>query len=130
MGPFLVVKPNISYQVLARLPDALVVSRIDLLPLDRPPQPFHKDIVRAPPAATHADPNAAVLEPLGKGQTRELGSLIGIEDCRLTMPERLLQGLHTKRATSMVIDTAQDSIYRLNQSITATKYINPPARRT
>ena len=29
----------------------------------------------------------------------------------------------------MVIDTAQDSTYRLNQSITATRYTKPEAKR-
>src|SRR5262245_14391107 len=76
MEPFPVVKAKISCQALARVPRALVISQIDLLTFDTPPQPLHKHIVQGPPTAIHADTNAAVLEPLGKGQTRELGSLI------------------------------------------------------
>ena len=86
-------------------------------------------MVYGPPAALHADMVAAVLEPLGQGQARELCSLIGIEGFRLALLERLLQGLHTN-ATSVVIDTAQKSIYRLHQPITAPTDTLPPARRT
>lgn len=96
MEPFSVVKAKISCQTLARVPHTLVVSQIDLLIFDTPPQPLHKHVVQGPPAAIHADANASFLEPLSKGQTRELCSLIGIEDLRLAMPDRLLHGLHTK----------------------------------
>ena len=78
MQPFPVVKAKIPCQTLARVPHALVVLQIDLLIFDTPPQTLHKHVVQGPPAAIHADPNAAVLEALGKGRTRELGSLIGI----------------------------------------------------
>src|SRR5215218_8327810 len=97
MAPYPVVEPEVACQTLACVPHALVVSPVDLLILDTPPQALHKHVVQGPPTALHAETNAAVLEPLSQGQTRELYPRIGSNNLWLAVPNRLLQGLHTPR---------------------------------
>ena len=53
---------------------------VDLFPLDRPPEPFYKDVVQGTPAPIHADLHSLLLQPTGKLQTGKLCPLIGIED--------------------------------------------------
>src|SRR5262245_8385367 len=55
MEPLLVGKPPIVCHTVARVPHALGISQIDLLRLDRPPQPLHEYVVQSPAAAIHAD---------------------------------------------------------------------------
>src|SRR5215470_10584367 len=50
-----VVESEITRQGLASLPWIGIISEIDLLVLDRPPQPLHKDVVERPPFAVHTD---------------------------------------------------------------------------
>jgi hypothetical protein len=40
----------------------------------------------------HADENRMGSQRFGKGQARELGPLIGVEDCRLCPHQRVLKG--------------------------------------
>ncbi len=52
--------------------------QIDLLILERAPQPFGEDIVDEPPAAIHADLSTDLPEPLAKERAGELTALVGI----------------------------------------------------
>jgi hypothetical protein len=67
MEPFPVVTANIACQMLAGALYALVVSPIDLLVFDTPPQPLHPHVVQGPPAAIHADSHASLREPFSTG---------------------------------------------------------------
>ena len=55
MEPLLVVRPQIAWHTVARVPHALGISQIDLLRLDGPLQPLHEHIVQSPAAGIHAD---------------------------------------------------------------------------
>lgn len=46
--------------------------QIDAFVLERPPQPLDHDVVHPPALAVHRDPNAGLLENLGKIQGGEL----------------------------------------------------------
>lgn len=51
--------------------------------------------------------------------------LVVVEDIRRSEPKRSLQ-CSKQKADSMLTDRDQLSTYRLNQSMSATKYTNPP----
>ena len=57
MEPFLVVEAEICAKARnSQMADALVILEVNLLVLDRPPQPLDKDVVEDAAAAVHADP--------------------------------------------------------------------------
>src|SRR6266480_2114350 len=89
MEPLLVVERNVSCHMLARVPHALVVSPIDLLICDRPPQPLHEHVVQGPAAAVHADTDPSFLQPRRQLPTGELRPLVGVEDLRLAPAQRV-----------------------------------------
>ena len=67
----------------ARLADAVVGLQIHLLIFDAAPQPLDEDIVPPSPFAVHADRNVVADEHSGEDLTRELRTLVGVEDIRL-----------------------------------------------
>jgi len=96
MQPFRVVELKIGGQLFPRFQDRPIIMKIDFLVLDRPPESFHKDIVKEPATAVHADPDFGFLQKPGKSLACELTSLVRLEDLRLRDPEGILQRLDTK----------------------------------
>ena len=82
MRPIVVVEVKIPPQTFFRVPYAGIIFQIDVLVLDRPPEPFHEDVVECPAATIHADLDAMVFEDSGKCIARELHSLIAVEYLR------------------------------------------------
>ena len=96
-----------------------IALEIDLLALQRPPQPFDEDVVQPAAAAVHGDPDVGIGEAAGEGGAGELRTLVGIEDSPAETRQRLVEGVG-ENATSMVFDSRQASIARLAQSMMAT----------
>jgi hypothetical protein len=116
-----VIKLEVRADLASGIADRLVGVQIDVLVLERTPQPLHEDVVGPAALAIHADLDAFFFEPSGEGFTAELTSLIGVEDLRLAvLAESLFQCFDTERCLQ-VIDTRQDSTRRLNQSMTAAR---------
>ena len=65
--------------------DRLVIVKINLLVLDRPPDPFDKDAVINPAAAVHADPDPRAFQKPREFGAGELRPLVGIENLRLPL---------------------------------------------
>src|SRR6185369_14169797 len=63
-----------------RLTAIAVAFEIDVLVLERPPQPLDEDIVHPPATPVHRDFDAGALQPAGEGLAGELAALVGIED--------------------------------------------------
>lgn len=60
----------------------LVGMQIDLLVLDRLPQPFHEHVVAASAAPVHADADPVLLQHLHEAGGGELRALVAVEDFR------------------------------------------------
>src|SRR5271166_4283074 len=85
MRPLAVVEPPIPTDRAARLGDTVVGAQVDLLILDRTPQPFDEHIVAPGPAPIHADPDRVLRQQSGERRTGELAPLVGVEDLRSTI---------------------------------------------
>src|SRR5450759_1278075 len=72
----------------------LVGIQIDLFVFHAPPQAFYEDVIDPASLAIHADLDAVRLEDGGEVVTRELASLVAVEDLRrAVLDDRLLKGL-------------------------------------
>lgn len=92
MDPFAVVKLNVTLQAVHRFRHAAVILELDLRILHTAPQPFHKNVIANAATSIHADEHPTGSQRFGQGETRQLGSLIGIEDFRLRPDQRALKG--------------------------------------
>src|SRR5262245_15484842 len=69
-----------------------VALQVDVLVLERAPQPFDEHIVHPPAASIHRDAHAGSHQRAGEGGAGELAALVGVEDLWPTKArERLLQ---------------------------------------
>ena len=99
--------------------------QVKVIVFDGPPQPFNEDVVLASAAAVQADSDFVVFENLGEPVAGKLGALIRVEDFGLAVEfQCLLEGLIAE-IRARVLETRQERILRLCQSMTATRYINP-----
>src|SRR5438477_12824901 len=81
-----------------RLAAIAVAFEIDILVLERAPQPLDEHIVHPPAAAVHRDLDTGLGKPAGEGHAGELAALVGIEDLRLAMAlKRLFEGRQAER---------------------------------
>src|SRR5918992_2554710 len=60
-----------------------------------PPPPLIR-LLRIPPLAIHADSDPMLFQEPSEGLAGELGSLVGVEDLRLTIPQGFFQNLNTE----------------------------------
>ena len=74
----------------------LVLIEIDILLFDAPPQSLDKDIVQAPTATIHTDPNLIRFQYTRKPRTGEMTALIGIEDVRFFLLQGFFQAFQTE----------------------------------
>jgi hypothetical protein len=75
-----------------------VALEVDVLMLERAPQPFDEDVVHPAAAAIHRDAHTGGYQHAGEGCAGELAALIGVEDLRLAEARQsFLQGRDAKR---------------------------------
>ena len=72
------------------------VGDIDQFVFDRPPEALDDNVVDGPAATVHADLNGAVFEDLEEFRGRELRSLVGVEDERLSPAESIAERIAAK----------------------------------
>ena len=96
MRPFIVIKLEIGEKMRPRCRDRLVVVKINLLVLDRPPEPLHKNVVVHPAAAIHAHSDPRIFQKSCEIHARELRTLIRVENLRLRDLERPPHRLQTE----------------------------------
>src|SRR3954468_23650251 len=77
-----VVEAEIPADRGASLGDRVVSSEVDLLVLDRSPEPLDEDVVAPGTLAVHADGDPVPGQHTGEGPAGELAALIGVEDLR------------------------------------------------
>jgi hypothetical protein len=80
-----VVEVEIAMQACFQRRHHVIVHEIEMLVLDRAPQPFDKDIVQGSASTIHADSDLGPFQDIGEFRRRELGTLISIEDLRLAL---------------------------------------------
>lgn len=90
MGPAAIVEGHIAADRGAGLADGLVSLQVDLLVLDRAPEPLDEDVVAPGASAVHADGDTGLEQHFGEGLAGELRSLVRVEDVRLAMPDHCL----------------------------------------
>ena len=74
MGPLVVVEFEVAVQAMMGVLQRAIGIGIDLLVFDRPPQPFHEDIVMRPAPPIHADLNTGLRQATGESGAGELGA--------------------------------------------------------
>ncbi len=79
-----------------------VLLDVDVLVLDRAPEPLNEDIVEDPTAAVHADANTRRLQLAGEIASGKLNALVRVEDFWLSVPERQAQGGQAEGAIKCV----------------------------
>lgn len=92
----IVVKVKVPAQTINCLSAITVLTEVNFLVLDRPPEPLRKDVVKDPTPAVHTDGYVRLLQPRSKVPAGELGALVSVEDLRPTDPESFFQRLHTE----------------------------------
>ena len=96
MRPLVSVEVEVSSKRLLGLPAVGVVPQVDLLVLDRPPQPFDEHVVESAAATIHRDRHTSLFQSAREGRRRELRSLIGIEDFWPCSRQRRIEGFDTE----------------------------------
>jgi hypothetical protein len=91
----MVVKFKVVTEPLSELSHAVVVIEIDVLIFNTSPKPFHKHVVQCPASPIHADEYFTLALRLCEERTGKLAALIGIENHRLGVQQRLLENLDT-----------------------------------
>src|SRR5262245_37716589 len=92
MYPVAVVKLTVALQAVHRFRHAAVIFERDLLRLHTAPEPFHNNVIETAATSSHADEHPTGSQRCGKGEARQLGSLIGGEDFRLRSEQCALPG--------------------------------------
>jgi len=111
-------------EALSQLGAIVKRPKVKILILQRPPKTLNENIILDTATTVHADLHMMRLEHIGEGSGGKLSTLIGIKDFRpAEAAKRLGKGLDTK--FGRVLDTRQDKILRLYQSMTATRYMKP-----
>src|SRR5688500_20133202 len=80
-----IIEAEISADRGAGLGDRVVSSEVDLLVLDRSPEPLDENVVAPRTLAVHADGDAGLVQHAGEVVAGELRALIGVEDLRPAM---------------------------------------------
>src|ERR1700759_76174 len=80
MGPAPIVEGQVSADRGAGLADRVIGSEVDLLGLDRPPEPLDEDVVAPGALPVHAYGDAGLVQHAGEALAGELRALIGVED--------------------------------------------------
>lgn len=102
MVPLGILKLKMFLQAQVCLRRRLVIVKVNLLVLDRPPEPLHKNVIQATSPAIHADGNLPVFQKPSETLRSKLRPLIGVEDLRLLYPQGLVQSLHAERTLQRV----------------------------
>ena len=73
--------------------DRLVSLDIDVVILERPPEPFNKDVINGPTSAVHADRDRGIVQNLDELRACELTALIRVKDLRRAVLQCFLETL-------------------------------------
>lgn len=101
MESFPVVEPHVPLDSCFQFGQCPVVVEVDVLILQRPPEPLYVDIVQGTIDTVHADLDAMAIEHGYKGFRRELATLIRVEDRRHAVDR---DGLFEGRDTELSIE--------------------------
>ena len=72
VGSWSIVEGEVTSEPSAGLGDGVVRMQIDLLVLDRAPEPLDEDVVTPAAASVHADPNCVLAQDIEEVGAREL----------------------------------------------------------
>src|SRR5208283_5248370 len=127
MRPLAIVEVQIPAERSTCVANSVVGMQIDLLVLDRSPQPLDKDIVAPRAAAIHADRDRVLQQQASECGAGELAALSVLKISGRPYLANASSTASRQNSTSMVIDSRQARTRRLNQSITAARYTKPRA---
>lgn len=91
-----IVKPEVIFQSLVSLIQRRIGFGIDLFIFDRPPEPFHKDVVMRPSSTIHPDLDPGFRQTLSEREPGKLCALIGVEDGGLALRQRFIEAIQAK----------------------------------
>src|SRR6187200_2294323 len=116
-----VVEAEIPADRGAGLGDRGVSSEVDLLVLDRSPEPLDEDVEAPGTLAVHADGDPVPGQRTGEGLAGELAALIVLKISGRPWRAKASSSASTQNAASRVIDSRQARTRRLNQSMAAAR---------
>src|SRR3990170_3709290 len=96
MWPLVIVKLQVALKALPCFPRTAVVLQVNILVLDRPPQPLREHVVYRSSLAIHTDLDVRIQEKLNVLWTREVAPLVAVPDHRLGLSQGLLHGFHNE----------------------------------
>lgn len=96
MPPVHVVIIKELFQSCVHFRDRLVSLNVNIVILDRPPQPFNEYVINGPPFAVHTDRDLCVLQDLDELRARELAPLIRVKHLGLAVLQRLFETFDAK----------------------------------
>ena len=102
MQALMVVEREVVVQTGFEFRNPGVVHEIDVLVLDSAPKALDEDVVQSSAPAVHADQSASGLDCVGECSGCELSALIGVEDIRCALLQRLTQSDQAKLAIQSV----------------------------
>src|SRR5262245_33074649 len=103
MGSASVVEVEVAVDSGPRLDKVRVSSQVDLLVLQRTPEPFDEDVVDTAALAIHADLHSRRQQDGRERRRRELRALVRVEDSwPAKAAQRLLQRLHAQPGVQRV----------------------------
>jgi hypothetical protein len=85
-----VVEVDVDRQFRPGLGGGLAGVEVDVLVLDRLPQPLHEHVVTPLALAVHADAHGVAVQGVGEGGGGELAALVGVHDLGRTSPTHAL----------------------------------------
>ena len=101
-----VVKRKVFRQAHQQLAHGGVAVEVDVLMLDSPPKPLHKDVAIRPAPAVRAGGDPLAIEHAREGLAGELPALVTVEHLGFAMlAQGVLQAVHAKRRLHAVADS-------------------------
>ena len=100
--PLVVVEVKVALESgVERLPVGIVLE-VHILVLHRPPQPLDEHVVERPAAAVHADAYCGLEQRTRELLARKLAALVGVEDLRMALAQRLPERRNAEPASHTV----------------------------
>lgn len=87
---------KVARQTILQRGDSGVIVQVDFIILDSPPEPLDEDVVQITTAPIHTDANTSRQKLAGKSVRSKLGSLVAVENERLTEGKSSVQGANTE----------------------------------
>ncbi len=96
MGPLMIIEVKVGRQASSQFGHRGIVLEVDVLVFEATPQAFDEDIVQSSATSIHTDADGGSFKTGRELIGGELRTLVGIENGRVPLAERLLECIQTE----------------------------------